>query len=238
MKRAFFITGTDTNIGKTQAACLIARSLRASGLRVGVMKPIETGCPVIGEKITPQDALKLKEASGTEADLDLINPYRFTAPVAPDLAARLFNATIDFNRIRDIFVGLQAAHDIMLVEGAGGLLAPAAEGRSMADLAVILGAPLLIVSANRLGTINHTLLTVSCARQMGLAIKGIILNNPVDSSNDLSAGHNRSDIERLSGVPVLFEIPFSPDHSSAPALGKGDIEKLLGPENCHTEGAK
>ena len=197
-------------------------------MRVGVMKPVETGCPVIGEKIIPQDALKLKETSGTEADLDLINPYRFTAPLAPDLAAKLFKATIDFNRIRDIFVGLQAAHDVMIVEGAGGLLAPAAEGRSMAELAIFLGAPLLIVSANRLGTINHTLLTVNCARQMGLSIKGIILNNPVDSGSDLSAKYNRLEIERLSGVPVLFETPYSPDPASAPMLlKKKEVEKLL-----------
>ena len=229
-KPAFFITGTDTNVGKTQAACSLASSFRDSGLRVGVMKPVETGCPVIGEKIIPQDALKLKEASGTEADLDLINPYRFTAPLAPDLAAKLLKATIDFNRIRDIFAGLQAAHDVMLVEGAGGLLAPAAEGRSMAELAIFLGAPLLIVSANRLGTINHTLLTVSCARQMGLSIKGILLNNPAPSGNDLSREHNREHIEKLSGVPVLFEIPYSPALANAPMrLKKEEVEKLLAP---------
>ncbi|MBI2400897.1 MAG: dethiobiotin synthase [Deltaproteobacteria bacterium] len=227
MKPAFFITGTDTNVGKTEAACMLARSFREAGLKVGVMKPVETGCRLLGEKMIPKDALRLKEASGTLADLDLVNPYRFTAPVAPDLAARLFGASIDLERVKDIFIGLQAAHDLMLVEGAGGLLAPAAEGKSMADLALLLGAPLLIVSANRLGTINHTLLTVSCARQMGLAVKGIILNNPVDSSNDLSAEHNRSDIERLSGVPVLFEIPWSPAMASAPILKKEEIEKLL-----------
>lgn len=226
-KPAFFITGTDTNVGKTEAACVLASSFRKAGLKVGVMKPVETGCPIKGDRIMPQDALKLKEASGSEADIDLVNPYRFTAPVAPDLAARLFGASIDLERIKDIFIGLQAAHDLMLVEGAGGLLAPAAEGKSMADLALLLEAPLLIVSANRLGTINHTLLTVSCARQMGLAVKGIILNNPTDSSNDLSAGHNLSDIERLSGFPVLFEIPYSADQSKLPLLGKRDIEKLL-----------
>ena len=228
MKPAFFITGTDTNVGKTEAACVLARSFREAGLKVGVMKPVETGCPVRGGRIMPQDAFRLKEASGTEADLDLVNPYRFTAPVAPDLAARLFGASIDLERIKDIFIGLQAAHDLMLVEGAGGLLAPAAEGKSMADLALLLGAPLLIVSANRLGTINHTLLTVSCARQMGFAIKGIILNNPDDSGNDLSAEHNRGDIERLSGLPILFEIPYSPAPASAPMLlKKEEVEKLL-----------
>lgn len=228
MKPAFFITGTDTNVGKTEAACLLASSFREAGLKAGVMKPVETGCHTEGDRMMPQDAMRLKEASGTEAGLDLINPYRFTAPVAPDLAARLSGATIDLDRIRDIFIGLQAAHDLMLVEGAGGLLAPAAEGKSMADLALYLGLPLIIVSANRLGTINHTLLTVNCARQMGLAVKGIILNNPAPNDNDLSAVHNRSDIERLSGVPVLFEIPWSPAPASAPIiLKKEEVEKLF-----------
>ncbi len=227
-KPAFFITGTDTNVGKTEAACVLAKSLTEAGLKVGVMKPVETGCLVKDGRIIPLDALRLKAASNTEADLDLVNPYRFTAPVAPDLAARLFGTAIDLHRIRDIFIGLRAAHDVMLVEGAGGLLAPCAEGKSMADLALLLGLPLIIVSANRLGTINHTLLTINCARQMGLAVKGIVLNNPALSENDPSAGHNRSDIERLSGVPVMFEIPYWPDPASAPKLLKKDeVEKLL-----------
>jgi dethiobiotin synthetase len=227
-KPAFFITGTDTNVGKTEAACVLARSLKEAGLKAGVMKPVETGCPLKDGRIMPSDALRLKTASGSEADLDLINPYRFTAPVAPDLAARLFGTTIDLNRIKDIFIGLRAAHDVMLVEGAGGLLAPCAEGKSMADLALILGTPLIIVSANRLGTINHTLLSVFCARQMGLAVKGIILNNPASPESDPSAEHNRSGIERLSGLPILFEIPYSPAISGAPMLlGKEVVEKLL-----------
>lgn len=226
-KPAFFITGTDTNVGKTEAACLLARSFAEAGLKAGVMKPVETGCPLKDGRIMPTDALRLKAASNTEADLDLVNPYRFTAPVAPDLAARLFGATIDLHKISDIFTGLQAAHDVMLVEGAGGLLAPCAEGKSMADLALLLGTPLIVVSANRLGTINHTLLTISCARQMGLQVKGIILNKPAPSENDPSAGHNRSDIERLSKVPVMFEMAYSPDQSRNPVLKKSEINKIL-----------
>jgi len=201
--------------------------MAAFGDEYDYWKPVETGCRLLGEKMIPKDALRLKEASGTLADLDLVNPYRFTAAAAPDLAARLFGASIDLERIKDIFIGLQAAHDLMLIEGAGGLLAPAAEGKSMADLALLLGAPVLIVSANRLGTINHTLLTVSCARQMGLDIKGIILNNPTPSNEDISREYNRTHLERLSGVPVLFEIPYSPGQSNLPVLGKRDIEKFL-----------
>lgn len=226
-KPAFFITGTDTGVGKTEAACLLARSFREAGFRVGVMKPVETGCAVLDGKLVPADALSIKEASGTEADLDLVNPYRFTPPLAADLASRLFDTPIDLERIRDIYMGLAEAHDMMIVEGAGGLLAPAAEGRSMADLASLLGAPLIIVSANRLGTINHTLLTVNCARQMGLPVKGIVLNDLAPRGEDASAEHNRESLERLSGVPVLFEMAYSADLSERPVLKKSCIEKLL-----------
>lgn len=227
MKPAFFITGTDTNVGKTEAACLLARSFKGAGYTVGVMKPVETGCAVVDGRLMPADALRLKEASGTGADLDLVNPYKFTPPLSPDLCARLFNASIDLGRIRDIFLGLVEAHDVMLVEGAGGLLAPVAEGKTMAELAVLLGAPLIVVSANRLGTLNHTLLTVRCAREMGLGVKGVILNNLSPEDNDLSRQYNKSEIERLSGVPVLFEMPFSADRSSLPVLGKRAMERFL-----------
>jgi len=224
---AFFITGTDTNVGKTEAACLLARSFREAGYTVGVMKPVETGCPVLEGTMMPQDALRLKEASGTKTDIDLVNPYRFAPPLSPHLAARLSGTSVDLVRIKEIFTGIRAAHDMTLVEGAGGLLAPVTEEKTMADLALLLGLPLIIVAADRLGTLNHTLLTVRCAREMGLPIKGIILNNPVDSSNDPSSEYNRGDIERLTGLPVIFEVAFSPEQSSTPCLDRGVIEKLL-----------
>lgn len=229
MKPSFFITGTDTGVGKTEAACLLARSLRAQGRTVGVMKPVETGCAEKDGRLVPADALRLIEASGTGADLDLVNPYRFTPPLAPALAARLFNTEIDLGRIRDIFIGLSEAHEVMIVEGAGGLLVPVAEGKTMADLALCLGAPLVIVSANRLGTLNHTLLTVCAARQMGLPIKGIILNDPApaEATDDPSRAHNRGELERLSGVPILFEMSFSPDGTNQKVLGKSAIQILL-----------
>src|SRR3990172_3533040 len=103
MKPSFFITGTDSGVGKAEAACVLARSFRAAGYRVGAMKPVETGCADNNGKLIPQDALRLKEASGSKAGLEAINPYRFTLPLSPQTASEHFGATIEFENIKSCF---------------------------------------------------------------------------------------------------------------------------------------
>ncbi|MBW7957091.1 MAG: dethiobiotin synthase [Deltaproteobacteria bacterium] len=227
MKRSFFITGTDTGVGKTEVACMLARAFRAAGLKPGVMKPVETGCPERDGRLLPMDALKLKEASGTDADLDLINPYRFAPPLAPITASELSGISIDFQKIKSCAKELSNTHDVMLVEGAGGLLTPIVQGKYMADLALDLGLPIIIVSANRLGTINHTLLTARCAAALRLKVAGIILNNPAPRRDDLSLTHNRAELERLSPAPVLFEAPFSSKNKAPFLPEEGLVAGLL-----------
>ncbi|MBE7414400.1 MAG: dethiobiotin synthase [Deltaproteobacteria bacterium] len=227
MKRSFFITGTDTGVGKTEVACMLARAFRASGLKPGVMKPVETGCPERDGRLVPMDALRLKEASGTGAELDIINPYRFAPPLAPLTASGLSGTTIEFKKIKSCFKELSNTHDIMLVEGAGGLLTPVAQDTYMADLALDLGLPAVIVSANRLGTINHTLMTLKCAVGMGIEVAGIILNNSEPHGDDLSRAHNRAELERLSPAPVLFEAPFSSKNKAPFLPEEGLVASLL-----------
>jgi len=228
VKRGFFITGTDTGVGKTEAACLLARSFRGAGLRVGVMKPVETGCPESDGKLVPVDALKLQEAAGSEARLEIINPYRLPLPLSPQTASEHFDITIEFEKIKSCYEELSIDSDVMLIEGAGGLLVPVSEGRSMADLALSLGLPVIVVAANRLGAINHTLLTVRCAISMGLNVAGVILNNATPEDNDISRGYNRADIARLCQAPLLFEIPFSDRKKEAPfLLEEGLLSDLL-----------
>lgn len=227
MKRSFFLTGTDTGVGKTEVACMLARAFRAAGLKTGVMKPVETGCPERDGRLLPMDALRLKEASGTDAELDLINPYRFAPPLAPQTASELSGITIDFNEIKSCFKKLSNTHDLMLVEGAGGLLTPVAGDKCMADLALDLGLPAVIVTANRLGTINHTLLTLRCAESMGIKVAGIILNNTEPPGGDLSLAHNRAAIERLSPTPLLFEAQFSSKNEAPFLLEEGLVASLL-----------
>lgn len=221
MSRSYFITGTDTSIGKTFIASLLAKILKDKGEDVGVMKPVETGCGIVDGYLAPQDALALKAASGSPDPLDTINPYRFSEPVAPDVASEVSGITIDFNRIKDYYERIAGAHGVMLVEGAGGLLTPLTPDKTMADLADFLGLGLIIVAGNRLGAINHTLLTVECAEKRGLKVRGIILNNP-SPENDPSQKSNRKEIKRFTDIPVLGEVPYMAGGISKAA----DIEAL------------
>lgn len=216
MARAFFITGTDTNIGKTFVSTLIARALKARGIDIGVMKPVETGCREADGALAPMDALALKGAAKSNGPLDVINPYRFAPPLSPNVAARLSGVEIDLSRIESAFKTLSEAHEIMLVEGAGGLLVPLNDHHTMADLALRLGSQLLIVAANRLGVINHTLMTIECARAHGLDVAGVILNSPAPSEDELSVRYNRSEIERYA--PVLADIAYTPAGGTLPKL--------------------
>lgn len=205
-KRAYFITGTDTGVGKTFVAAGLASALRRCGIDVGVMKPVETGCPVKRGVLTPEDALRLKRAAGSLDALDEINPYRFKSPLAPGIAARLDGLSIDFKKVRRCFEGLLERHDAMLVEGAGGLLAPLTDKETIADLAGYLKLQLIIVAASRLGAINQTLLTVECAKKKRVPVKGIILNHPGKKA-DTSQRYNEGEIKRFSRLPVLGEVP-------------------------------
>jgi dethiobiotin synthetase len=198
---AVFVTGTDTGCGKTFVACALARSLRAAGRRVRVLKPIETGC-VDG---LPADARALAEAAGDDAPLERLCPYRFALPAAPEVAARAEGIAIDVARIESALAAARKDADLVIVEGAGGLLVPITAELDMAGLARRLGLPLLIASRATLGTINHTLLTLEAARARDLRVLGVVISHagaalsPADRSNlDLL-------LERLP-VPLLAQL--------------------------------
>ncbi|MBI5328909.1 MAG: dethiobiotin synthase [Deltaproteobacteria bacterium] len=205
--KGYFITGTDTGVGKTFVTAGIAAALKEKGINVGVMKPVETGCPENNGRLEPRDALYLKNAAGTSDELDLINPYRFKAPLAPSIASKIEKKSIDLNRIKACYDTLTAKHGIMLVEGAGGLLAPLNENEAVADLVKFLNLPLIIIAASRLGAINHTLLTIKYAQSAGIEIKGIIINYPA-LATDESLSTNQTEIKRLANIPILGELPF------------------------------
>jgi dethiobiotin synthetase len=203
-----FITGTDTNVGKTYIGVLIARALKAAGHRVGVYKPVASGCRREGERLISDDALLLWRAAGEPGDLNRVCPQCFQAPIAPHLAARAEGKEIDRKLLRDGLDYWLACSDIVLVEGAGGLLSPLGERDYVADLARDFGYPLLVVARNALGTINHTLLTLQAAQSFhgGLKIAGIILNNPTPPGNDPSTTSNRQELASRSTVPIIAEV--------------------------------
>ena len=208
-----FITGTDTGVGKTFVARGIASALRDRGRRVGVMKPIETGCGG-GTTWRPADALALRAAAGSTLPLDRVCPYRLDAPLAPDVAARLENVRIDPVAIVAAFRAIAQEHDVTLVEGAGGLLVPIRERYTMADLAGDLGLPLLVVVDSKLGAINHTLLTIEAAAARGLAVRGYVLNHA--SAADEAAATNASVLERCTATPCLGTIRWAPSAERDP----------------------
>lgn len=207
MGKGIFITGTDTGVGKTLVACGLAGVLRASGYAVGVMKPVETGCQEKDGRLFPEDADLLKEASGCEAPLEKICPYRLRQPLAPSVAAEREAVRIDVGRVIDLYTEISAAHDITLVEGAGGLLVPLLPSYTYADLAAVLKIPVVVVAANRLGAINHLLLTLEQASCRGLPVLGYILNQ-LDSQSSLAAETNREALSTMTSIPCLGEIPY------------------------------
>lgn len=210
MGSGIFITGTDTGVGKTIVAWGLAALFRESGFRVGVMKPVETGCAEKDGKLFPQDAFYLKEASGCEEPLEKICPYRLKAPLAPSMAAEMEQVRIDLSGLGSVYEEISSAHDLTLVEGAGGLLVPILPGYTYADLARLWKLPLLVVAANRLGAINHLLLTLEHASCRGLRVLGYVLNY-LEEKPSLAADTNREALLSLTAVPCLGEIPWITD---------------------------
>jgi dethiobiotin synthetase len=222
-----FIAGTDTAVGKTFVGGLICAALRGRGLRVGVMKPAESGCDACEGELVPADANYLRETSGCSAPLAVVCPYRFAEPLAPALAAERASTTIDLLRIRECFAQLRADHDVLIVESAGGLLTPLTDTHTMRDLAVAMALPIIVVARNVLGAINHTALTVASARQAGLNVLGIVLNHTAHA-DDTAALTNAQAIARWGGAPLLSVVPWTPalDMAAIAVTGESIIAAL------------
>ena len=205
--RAFFVTGTDTGVGKTLVSVSLAAffSLKM-GLRVGVMKPFETGLPVDRTELFPCDAKALRDASGSTDDLAVINPVTFVQPLAPETAARLDGKTIDLAVVDRAYEKIIGSHDISLVEGAGGILVPIMEGFFFADLIARWALPTVVVGRLGLGTINHTLLTCRTLTARGIRIIGVVLND-TEGSDNTAAKTNPDMLRKYLDVPVLGVVP-------------------------------
>jgi dethiobiotin synthetase len=206
-----FITGTDTDVGKTYVAALVARSLAASGRRVGVYKPAASGCIRDAQGcLVSDDAVALWEAAGRPGDLEYVCPQRFAAPLAPHLAARAEGREIDADLLRTGLDYWRSRCEIVLVEGAGGLMSPLGDGEYVADLAGDFSFPLIVISRNILGTINATLQTLIAASvyRGGLKVAGIVLNHPAPPANDLSLATNRAEIAARCAAPLLATVAF------------------------------
>lgn len=199
LKRTIFITATDTNVGKSVATLALATLLKSKGHSVGVFKPVQCA---------GDDASFLKKSLGLKDSLKLINPCYAKEPLSPHLAFKRAHKTIDVAKIKQAYKTLRARYDIVLVEGAGGLMVPLKDNYFNADLVRELNAELIIVSRLGLGTINHTLLTINQAKAYGLDIKGVLFSDINPKQKSIAEKTNPEEIGRLSGVKILGVIPY------------------------------
>ncbi len=206
-----FITGTDTDVGKTYVGAMIARRLAAGGRTVGVYKPAASGCRREGDRLISDDAVALWEAAGRPGDLEHVCPQRFEAPLAPHLAAQAEGRSVDVNLLGAGLEFWRRRSEVLLVEGVGGLMSPVGEKLYVADLAKAFDFPLVVVSRNALGTINHTLQTLITAAvyRGGLPVAGVVLNHPsAPSESDASLPLNRREIALHCAAPILAEVAW------------------------------
>jgi dethiobiotin synthetase len=207
-----FVTGTDTGVGKTYVAALVARALAAEGRRVGVYKPVASGCRRDGDRLVADDALILWEAAGQPGELERVCPQRFAAPLAPHLAAREEGGRVDPKQLRRGLDYWLDRSEVVIVEGVGGLMSPLTDDDYVADLAYEVGYPLVVVARNTLGVISQTLQTLIAAAtfRCGLPIAGVVLNRPAPpcESADPSIQSNSDELARRCVPPLLADVSY------------------------------
>lgn len=213
MSKAVFITGTDTEIGKTVIASAIVLGIRMKGIDCGVMKPVQCA---------GDDALALKEVSQAEDSFGLINPYYFKRPLSPHLAAKLERRRIVPKKIISSYKSLSRRHQFLVVEGAGGLLVPLKSNFLIADLVRELDIPVIVVARLGLGTINHSLLTIEAIRRRGIKVIGIIFNQSKKEPIGVCERDNPLIISKLGKIKVLGIVPYS----GSLAKEKGSLKGL------------
>lgn len=221
--KGFFVTGTDTGVGKTVVGAALTRALVTRGLRVAVMKPIASGSDPTPEGPRNPDALALMAAANVPAPYETVNPYCFLPPISPHIAAREAHTIIDLALLRSRFESLAADSDCVIVEGAGGWLAPIGDSATMADLAAALSLPVLLVVGLRLGCLNHALLTRESIVARGVAFAGW-LANAIDPHLERAAD-NLATLTVWLGAPPLARIPLLDRSRGLPDMSEA-AEKL------------
>ena len=217
--RRFFVTGTDTGVGKTRIAAGLCAAFVASGSRVAAMKPVASGCESTADGLRNEDAMALLRAMNVRARYAEVNPYAFAPAIAPHIAAEEAGTPIDFELLDRCYERLTLQSDVTIVEGAGGWLCPLTRGRSFADLAVRWQLDVVLVIGMRLGCLSHALLTVESIHGRGLRLAGWIANG-IDPAFE-RAVENRATLAAAIAAPCLAAFPY------APQAGMDDIANIL-----------
>lgn len=230
MFKGFFITGTDTGVGKTVIAGAIIKVLHSFGVKPCAMKPIESGCGREGTVLIPYDGMFLKQAAHMEDPINLVVPCCFENPLAPLAASEIEGKTVSIDEIKKAYYTLYRAYETIVVEGIGGLMVPIRKDYYVVDLAKEFSLPLLIVTKPGLGAINHTMLTVNYALEAGLDIAGLIINYSRPPEDSLAEKTNPSVLEEICPVPIIGTFPYlkgmGEDVLEKTALKNFDIEVL------------
>lgn len=202
-----FVTGTDTEVGKTVISAAIASWFARRGLRVGVSKPLASGCVKRREGLVSEDAEFLAAAADSAHPLDIICPVRYAEPLAPAIAAERADEPVDWPAIERSLNLITRDSDVLIVEGVGGIRVPLDPRATTLDLAVALALPVIVVARAGLGTINHTLLTVDSLRHAGLKVAGVVINAYPAEKASIAEESNPRAIEKWGKVPVLAVVP-------------------------------
>ena len=208
MPKGFFITATDTGVGKTIAAGAVIKAMNFLGLKPCAMKPIESGCGREGDILVPFDGMFLKQIAHVDEPLTTITPCCFESPLAPLSASEVDMREIDMAEIKRAFVRLSTKYDTIVVEGIGGLMVPILKDFYTVDLAREFRLPLLVIARPGLGTVNHIMLTVNCALNAGLQVAGVILSYSKPPENSLAETTNQKLLSQVCPVPIIGIFPY------------------------------
>ena len=202
---SFFVTGTDTDVGKTCVSASIAKHLRDIDVDVGVMKPFASGYKASSNSVSEDVEILMKYSEVTDP-IDLVNPYYFEIPTSPYDACKQLNLEIDISKVIESYKQLTSIHDVVIVEGIGGIMTPISKNYFVSDLISDLQLESIIVTGSKIGTVNHLMLTYEHARQKNLKLKGFLVNQNVSDGYELS--NLKHQIFGLTGNKVFGAIPF------------------------------
>ncbi len=202
----FFITGTDTGVGKTLVGAALIHTLVKRGLRAAGMKPVATGCKWKGGALRSEDAEILAAESNVKAPYDWVNPYAYQPPIAPHIAAKQHRGYISLEHIADCKAQLLQMADAVIVEGVGGFRVPLNDDQDTADMALLLGLPVILVVGLRLGCLNHALLTAENIQRCGLKLAGWVGNRIDPGMTHMEA--NLDTLRQRLTVPCLGVVPL------------------------------
>jgi dethiobiotin synthetase len=211
--RGWFVTGTDTEIGKTRTSCGLLRAFAAAGLRSAGMKPVASGSMRTPDGLRNEDALALQQSASVPLPYELVNPYAFEPPIAPHIAAAEAGVRIELQPILDAFALVSARSEVTIVEGVGGWCVPLSNQLTLPQLARALGLPVIMVVGMRLGCLNHAVLTARAIHEDGLQLAGWVANGI--AAEFPRAQENLATLREAITAPLLGEVPHAPDPQAA-----------------------